>query len=82
MTSDSPSYLLVDWQGDSHFANGPGMSSAAVVCVLSDRPNEDFPKRGSLPTYTSFNKPTCRYCLQVEWDFDHYQDNDSINPYL
>ena len=63
-------YLVLSWGGETHYVNGAGLSTSALLCSLSDRNDEllaTAPHRSKAEElqFFSADPPTCKWCQQV-----------------
>lgn len=63
-------FLVIEWMGDTHYVNGGGMSSAALVCALNNPTPlwKEMPHRREADglEFLSDTPPTCQWCLEIE----------------
>jgi len=71
-------FLVIAWMGDTHYVNGGGMSSAALVCALNNPTPfwNEMPHRREADglEFLSDTPPTCQWCLEIAGEIQSRND--------
>lgn len=71
-------FLVIEWMGNTHYVNGGGMSSSALVCSLNNPTPlwKEMPHRREADSleFWSDTPPTCPWCLEIEAEIQSRSD--------